>query len=209
MHAQREAVSAASTCPVPRMGNASPSSLGNAGKCCQQQPRQRGTCSYTSRQPEPGPGAPSCYFALLAARLTLPIPSIFSQILLFGAPSSPGSSGSSTSRHQLHHVHGACGGHCVLPHHGVSSVQTHLVPPGLHPGRSPPLTLQAHLVLSSTRHCSHSHCFFFIFCSKWPGVLVFCVSSAPAVGILRISQQKWPCWGSESQSGWCPSAHFC
>eukprot|EP00076_Gallus_gallus_P025643 XP_015148288.1 uncharacterized protein LOC101752068 [Gallus gallus] len=51
-HAQREAVHAASTCPVPRTGNASPSTLETTGKGCQQQPSPGGTRSYTSQQPD-------------------------------------------------------------------------------------------------------------------------------------------------------------
>ena len=51
-HAQRQAVNEASICPVPWMGNVSPSTLGSAGKGCQQQPSQGGTRSYTSQQPD-------------------------------------------------------------------------------------------------------------------------------------------------------------
>ena len=51
-HAQREAVHAASICPAPRTGNASPSTLETTGKGSQQQPSHGGTRSYTSPQPD-------------------------------------------------------------------------------------------------------------------------------------------------------------
>lgn len=82
-----------------------------------------------------------------------PCPSLPSppQVLLLGAPPAAGSAGSSRAGHHLHHLHGACGGQHVLPHHGVPNLQSRLVPPALHPGRSPPLTLRARQLLSSTR----------------------------------------------------------
>ena len=139
----------ASICPVPWMGNVSPSTLGSAGKGCQQQPSQGGTRSYTSQQPDRARArAWASYVVLCPPRSTshLAHPFHFPQVLLLGAPPSAGNSGSSRRRHHLPHLLGACGGQLVLPHHGVPNVPTCLVPPGLHPGRSPPLTLQARMV---------------------------------------------------------------
>ena len=110
-------------------------------------------------EPEPRPGAPSCSSALLAALLTLPIPPIFPQVLLLGASSASGSGGSAGPGHDLHHLHGAHGREQIVLHHGVPSLQTRLVSPGLHPGRSSPLTQQAQQMLSSTGPSSHSRCF--------------------------------------------------
>ena len=117
--------------------------------------------------PGPGPGAPSWSTALHPSLLTMPIPSTFPQVLLLGASPSTDRSDSSSKRHHLRLVPADRGERCILPHPGVPSVQTCLVPPGLRPGRSPPLTLQARLVLSSTRHCSRSRCLCFS-CSKRP-----------------------------------------
>ena len=91
-------------------------------------------------EPESRPGTPSCSSALLAALLTLPIPPIFPQVLLQGAPPAAGSGGSAGAGHDLHRLYGARGGQHVLQHHAVPSLPTRLVPPGLHPGRSPLLT---------------------------------------------------------------------
>ena len=136
-----------------------------------EEPRRLPPSSLPEPEPEPepgpGPGAPSWSTALHPSLLTMPIPSTFPQVLLLGASPSTDRSGSSSRRHLLRHLPGDRGGLPVLPHPGVPSVHTHLVPPGLHPGRSPPLALQARLVLSSTRHCSHSRCLCFS-CSNMP-----------------------------------------
>ncbi|CAM9393953.1 unnamed protein product [Bubo scandiacus] len=73
------------------------------------------------------------------------------QVLLQGAPPRAGGGGSSREGHRLPHLPGACGGQKVLPHHGVPRLQTRLVPPGLHPGRSRSLTPGAWQELGSTR----------------------------------------------------------
>ena len=109
-------------------------------------------------EPEPRPGAPSCSSALLAALLTLPIPPIFLQVLLLGAPPAAGSGGSTDAGHDLHHLHGARGGQQVVQHHGVPILPTRLVPPGLHPGRSPPLpSSRGHRRRSAAPGPAHAH----------------------------------------------------
>ncbi|KAK4815083.1 hypothetical protein QYF61_015566, partial [Mycteria americana] len=82
-----------------------------------------------------------------------PHPSLSSsaQVLLLGAPPRAGSGGGSGGEHHLPHLPGTCGGQKVLQHHGVPSVQTRLVPQGLHPGRSRSLAPGARQALSSTR----------------------------------------------------------
>ena len=115
--------------------------------------------------PGPGPGAPSWSTALHPSLLTMPIPSTFPQVLLLGASPSTDRSDSSSKRHHLRLVPADRGERCILPHPGVPSVQTCLVPPGLRPGRSPPLSLRLRPALSSTRprsrSRSRSRCFCF------------------------------------------------
>ena len=84
-----------------------------------------------------------------------PHPSLSSspQVLLLGAPPRAGSAGCSGGDHHLPHLHGLCGAQKVLQHHGVPSLQTRLVPQGLHPGRSRSLAAGARQALSSTRAC--------------------------------------------------------
>ncbi|CAM9576921.1 unnamed protein product, partial [Bubo scandiacus] len=85
------------------------------------------------------------------ALLTSPIPSLFPQVLLQGAPPRAGGGGGSREGHCLHHLPGACGGQKVLLHHGVPGLQRRLVPQGLHPGRSRSLTPRTRQALGSTR----------------------------------------------------------
>ena len=125
------------------------------------QAREEPAATAASSLPEPGPGAPACCSALLAVLLTVPITCVFPQVLLLRAPPATGSGGSSIPRHRLRHLPGAPGGQHVLPDPEVPSVQAHLVPPPLHPGRSPPLTLRPRPALSSTRPHSRSRCFCF------------------------------------------------
>ena len=85
--------------------------------------------SFTAPLPSsPSPGKDS-------ALLTSPRPSLPSspQVLLLGAPPRAGSAGHSRAEQHLHHLPGPRGGQEVLPHHGVPSMPTRLVPPELHP----------------------------------------------------------------------------
>ena len=122
------------------------------------------------------------------------------QVLLLGASPSAGSGGSSIAEHRLRHLPGARGGQHVLPHHGVPRVQTGLVPPGLHQGRSPPLARWARPVLSSTQPRSRSCCLCFS-CRNRPCMLPPCSSSALSAEEKRDSVPKWLSWGSKFQSG--------
>ena len=137
--------------------------------------QRSGECALTHpsslTEPEPWPGAPSCSSALLAALLTSPLSPIFPQVLLLGAPPAADSGGSARARHDLHHLHGPRGGQQVIQHHGVPILPTRLVPPGLHPGTSPPLAQREWQVLSSTRPRSHSRSRCLCFCCRgWPCV---------------------------------------
>lgn len=143
-----------------------------------------------------------------AALLTSPIPSIFPQVLLPGAPPSADSAGRSQCRHQLHHLPGSCGRLQVLLYHGVPSLQKRLVPPGLHPGRILPRAQWGWRTLGSTRHRSHSLSLH-LRCRDRPGALESCASSALFVKTRSGSFQKCSPWGSKSRSGWCPSARLC
>ena len=199
----------------------SPCTLESSGKGCQALPvglqptlavstrqsseERAATAPSSLTEPEPRPGAPSCSSALLAALLTLPIPPIFPQVLLLGAPPAAGSGGSAGAGHDLHHLHGARGGQQVVLHHGVPSLPTSLVPPGLHPGRSPPLAPGVQQALSSTRPSSHSPCLCFC-CRNRPCMPAFIASSAPSAETGPGLFQTCSFWGSESHSGWCLSA---
>ena len=112
------------------------------------------------------------------------------QVLLLGASPSAGSRGSSIAEHRLRHLPGARGGQHVLPHHGVPRVQTGLVPPGLHQGRSPPLAPWARLVLSSSQPRSRSCSRLCFSCRNTPCTLPPCVSSAPSAEAKGDSDPK-------------------
>jgi len=152
-------VNEASICPVPWMGNVSPSTLGSAGKGHQQQPSQGGMCSDTSQRAARARARACGSFLVFCLPCSTSHPIIFPQVLLQGAPPSTGIRGRSSTGHLLHLLPGACGGQHILPYYAVPSVQTGPFPPWLHPGRSPPLTLQVWLVLTRPRSCSHCLCF--------------------------------------------------
>ena len=143
---------------------------------------QGGTSSDTSQHPARARAqAWRAFLVLSPPRSTSPHAHPFcppAQVLLLGASPSAGSGGSSNAEHRLRHLPGARGGQHVLPHHGVPGVQTGLVPPGLHQGRSPPLALWARPVLSSTPPRSRSHLCFS--CRNMPCTLPPCASSAPS-----------------------------
>ena len=218
--ARRQAASAASICPAPRTGNASRSTLGGTGRGCQQQPScrpslllQGGTRSDTFQPPaRSGARAWRSFLVPCPPHSTSHHAHPFCppvQVLLLGASPSAGSGGSSIAEHHLRHLPGARGGRHVLPDHGVPGVQTGLVPPGLHQGRSPPLAPWAWPVLSSSQPRSRSCSCLCFSCRNMPYTQPPCVSSAPSAEERGDSDPKWPRWGSKFQSGWCPSARLC